>query len=330
MQRRDFITLVGGAAATITWPVTARAQQAGRMRLVGSLNILAEDDPESRLRIATFKQSLKELGWTEGGNVRIEARWAGGDDGLLRKYAAELAALTPDVILTSGSVTVRPVQQATRTVPIVFVQVVDPVGSGYVDNLSRPGGHTTGFTLFEYSLSGKWLELLKEIAPKVTRVAVIRDPTRGSGIAQFAAMQTAAPSLGMELSTINASDVHDMERGIAAFARSTNGGLIVTSGGTGFHRDAIIPLAARLRLPAVYPYRYYATEGGLVAYGPNTIDQYRRAAKYVDRILKGEKPADLPVQAPTKYELVINLKTAKALGLEVPSSLLARADEVLE
>jgi len=225
---------------------------------------------------------------------------------------------------------VRPVQQATRTVPIVFVQVVDPVGSGYVDSLSRPGGHTTGFTLFEYSLSGKWLELLKEIAPKVTRVAVIRDPTRGSGIAQFAAMQTAAPSLGMELSTINASDVHDMERGIAAFARSTNGGLIVTSGGTGFHRDAIIPLAARLRLPAVYPYRYYATEGGLVAYGPNTIDQYRRAAKYVDRILKGEKPADLPVQAPTKYELVINLKTAKALGLEVPSSLLARADEVLE
>ncbi|HEX3115832.1 MAG TPA: ABC transporter substrate-binding protein [Bradyrhizobium sp.] len=330
MQRRDFITLVGGAAAAVMWPVSARAQQADRMRLVGSLNILAEDDPESRSRIAMFKQSLKELGWTEGGNVRIEARWAGGDDGLLRKYAAELAALTPDVILTSGSVTVRPVQQATRTVPIVFVQVVDPVGSGYVDSLSRPGGHTTGFTLFEYSLSGKWLELLKEIAPKVTRVAVIRDPTRGSGIAQFAAMQTAAPSLGMELSTINASDVHDMERGIAAFARSTNGGLIVTSGGTGFHRDAIIPLAARLRLPAVYPYRYYATDGGLVAYGPNTIDQYRRAAKYVDRILKGEKPADLPVQAPTKYELVINLKTAKALGLEVPSSLLARADEVLE
>jgi len=328
MQRRDFITLIGGAA--VAWPVAARAQQADRVRLVGSLNILAEDDPESRLRIAAFKQGLQELGWTEGGNVRIEARWAGGDDGLVRKYAAELAALAPDVILTSGSVTVRPVQQATRTVPIVFVGVVDPVGSGYVDSLSRPGGNTTGFTLFEYSLSGKWLELLKEIAPNVTRTAVIRDPTRGSGIAQFAAIQTVAPSLGVELSTINALDVHDMERGIAAFARSANGGLIVTSGGTGFHRNVIIPLAAQLRLPSVYPYRYYAIEGGLVAYGPNTIEQYRRAAKYVDRILKGEKPADLPVQAPTRYELTINLKTAKALGLTVPPTLLARADEVIE
>jgi putative ABC transport system substrate-binding protein len=300
------------------------------MRLVGSLNILAEDDPESRLRIAAFKQGMQELGWTEGGNVRIETRWAGGDDGLVRKYAAELAALAPDVILTSGSVTVRPMQQATRTVPIVFVQVVDPVGSGYVDSLSRPGGNTTGFTLFEYSLTGKWLELLKEIAPNVTRAAVIRDPTRGSGIAQFAAIQTVAPSLGVELTTINALDVHDMERGIAAFARSANGGLIVTSGGTGFHRNVIIPLAAQLRLPSVYPYRYYAIEGGLVAYGPNTIEQYRRAAKYVDRILKGEKPADLPVQAPTRYELAINLKTAKALGLTVPPTLLARADEVIE
>jgi putative ABC transport system substrate-binding protein len=300
------------------------------VRLIGSLSILAEDDPESRLRIAAFKQSLQELGWIEGGNVRIEARWAGGDDGLVRKHAAELAALAPDVILTSGSVTVRPVQQATRTVPIVFVQVVDPVGSGYVDSLSRPGGNTTGFTLFEYSLSGKWLELLKEIAPHVTRAAVIRDPTRGSGIAQFAAIQTAAQSLGVELSPVNAVDVHDMERGITAFARSDNGGLIVTSGGTGFHRNVIIRLAAQLRLPSVYPYRYYATEGGLAAYGPTTIDQYRRAARYVDRILKGEKPADLPVQAPTKYELVINLKTAKALGMMVPSALLARADEVIE
>jgi putative ABC transport system substrate-binding protein len=300
------------------------------VRLVGSLNILAEDDPESRLRIAAFKQGMQELGWTEGGNVRIETRWAGGDDSLVRKYAAELAALAPDVILTSGSVTVRPMQQATRTVPIVFVQVVDPVGSGYVDSLSRPGGNTTGFTLFEYSLTGKWLELLKEIAPNVTRAAVIRDPTRGSGIAQFAAIQTVAPSLGVELTTINALDVHDMERGIAAFARSANGGLIVTSGGTGFHRNVIIPLAAQLRLPSVYPYRYYAIEGGLVAYGPNTIEQYRRAAKYVDRILKGEKPADLPVQAPTRYELAINLKTAKTLGLTVPPTLLARADEVIE
>jgi putative ABC transport system substrate-binding protein len=330
MQRRDFITLIGGAAAMAAWPVATYAQQADRLRLIGSLNILAEDDPESRLRIAAFKQSLQELGWIEGGNVRIETRWAGGDDGLVRKHAAELAALAPDVILTSGSVTVRPVQQATGTVPIVFVQVVDPVGSGYVDSLSRPGGNTTGFTLFEYSLSGKWLELLKEIAPHVTRAAVIRDPTRGSGIAQFAAIQTAAQSLGVELSPVNAVDVHDMERGITAFARSVNGGLIVTSGGTGFHRNVIIRLAAQLRLPAVYPYRYYATEGGLAAYGPTTIDQYRRAARYVDRILKGEKPADLPVQAPTKYELVINLKTAKALGMMVPSALLARADEVIE
>jgi ABC-type uncharacterized transport system substrate-binding protein len=330
MQRRDFITLVGGAAAAVTWPVTARAQQADRVRLVGSLNILAEDDPESRLRIAAFKQGLQELGWTEGGNVRVEARWAGGDDGLVRKYAAELAALAPDVILTSGSVTVRPVQQATRTVPIVFVQVVDPVGSGYVDSLSRPAGNTTGFTQFEYSLTGKWLELLKEIAPKVTRAAVIRDPTRGSGIAQFAVIQAVAPSAGVELTPINSQDVDEMGNGITAFARTANGGLIVTSGGTGFHRDVIIPLAARLRLPTVYPYRYYATEGGLIAYGPNMIDQYRRAAKYVDRILKGEKPADLPIQAPTKYQLVINLKTAKALGLDVPATLLGRADEVIE
>jgi putative tryptophan/tyrosine transport system substrate-binding protein len=328
MRRRDFIKVIAGSTAA--WPLAVRAQRADRVRLVGSLNILAEDDPESRLRIAAFKQGMRELGWTEGGDVRIEARWAGGDDGLLRKYAAELAALAPDVILTSGSVTVRPVQQATRTIPIVFVQVVDPVGSGYVDSLSRPGGNTTGFTLFEYSLSGKWLELLKEIAPNVTRAAVIRDPTRGSGIAQFAAIQTVASSLGVELSTINALDVHDMERGIAAFARSANGGLIVTSGGTGFHRNVIIPLAAQLRLPSVYPYRYYAVEGGLVAYGPDTIAQYRRAARYVDRILKGEKPADLPVQAPTKYELTINLKTAKALGLNVPPTLLARADEVIE
>jgi putative ABC transport system substrate-binding protein len=330
MKRREFITLLGGAAAMVARPAATRAQQADRLRLVGSLNILAEDDPESRLRIAAFKQSLQELGWTEGRNVRIEARWAGGDDSLVRKYAAELAALAPDVILTSGSVTVRPVQQATRTVPIVFVGVVDPVGSGYVDSLSRPGGNTTGFSLFEYSLSGKWLELLKEIAPHVRRAAVIRDPTRGSGIAQFAAIQTVAQSLGVELSTINAVDVHDMERGITAFAHSANGGLIVTSGGTGFQRNVIIRLAAQLRLPSVYPYRYFANEGGLAAYGPNTIDQYRRAARYIDRILKGEKPADLPVQAPTKYELVINLKTAKALGMNVPSALLARADEVIE
>jgi putative tryptophan/tyrosine transport system substrate-binding protein len=327
MQRREFITFLGGAAV---WPLAARAQQPDRVRVIGSLNILAEDDPEAKLRIAAFKKSLQELGWTEGSNVRIEARWAGGDDGRVRKYAAELAALTPDVVLSSGSVTIRPVQQALRTVPIVFVQVVDPVGSGYVDSLARPGGNTTGFTQFEYSLSGKWLELLKEIVPRVTRVAVIRDATRGPGIAQFAAIQTVAPSLGVELTAINALDVQGLERSVTAFARSANGGLIVTSGGTGFHRDVIIPLAARLRLPAVYPYRYYATDGGLVSYGSNTVDQYRRAAAYVDRILKGEKPADMPVQTPTKYELVINLKTAKALGITVPQSVLARADEVIE
>jgi ABC-type uncharacterized transport system substrate-binding protein len=327
VKRREFITLLGGAAAR---PFAARAQQSDRVRVVGSLNILAKDDPESQLRIAAFKQGLQQLGWTEGSNVRIEARWAGGDDGLVRKYAAELAALAPDVVLTSGSVTMRPVQQAIRTVPIVFVGVVDPVGSGFVDSLARPGGTTTGFLLFEYSLSGKWLELLKEIAPRVTRAAVIRDATRGPGIAQFAAIQTVAPSLGVELTAINVLDVRQIERSVTAFARSANGGLVVTSGGTGFQRDLIIPLAARLRLPAVYPYRYYTTDGGLASYGPNPIDEHRRAAAYVDRILKGEKPADMPVQAPTKYELVINLKTAKVLGLTLPPSVLARADEVIE
>jgi putative ABC transport system substrate-binding protein len=386
MKRRAFITLLGAAAvaSSVSWPLAARAQQ-GHIRVIGSLHILAEDDPESRLRHAAFKQGLKELGWIDGGNARIEARWAGGDDGRLRKLAAELVALAPDVIVTSGSVTVRPLQQATRSaalaseassqrgdskvrahsasedardragdtrpepgssarVPIVFVQVVDPVGSGYVDSLARPGGNTTGFTQFEYSLSGKWVELLKQIAPGVTRAAVIRDPTRGPGVAQFAAIQTAAQSLGVELTPVNALDVRDIERGLTTFAHAAlasgassqrgesivNGGLIVTSGGTGFHRDVFIPLAARLRLPAVYPYRYYATEGGLASYGPSTIDQFRRAAGYVDRILKGEKPGDLPVQAPTKYELVINLKTAKALGLAVPDTVLARADEVIE
>jgi putative tryptophan/tyrosine transport system substrate-binding protein len=330
MDRRQFIGMVGSGAAAFLPSPAARGQQPDRKRLIGSLNILAEDDPESRLRSAAFTHALQQLGWTEGDNLRIESRWAGGEDRLVTKYAAELVAMTPDLILTSGSVTVRPVQLATRTVPIVFVQVVDPVGSGHVDSLSRPGGNATGFTLFEYSLSGKWLELLKQIAPHITRAAVIRDPTRGSGIAQLAAIQAVAQLLGVELTTVNALDVQDMERGITAFAHSENGGLIVTSGGTGFHRGAIVRLAAKLRLPSIYPFRYFASEGGLAAYGPNTIDQYRRAAKYVDRILKGEKPADLPVQAPTKYELIINLKSAKALGLEVPSAVLARADEVIE
>ena len=328
MRRREFISLIGGVA--VAWPLAARAQHSDRVRVIGSLNILAEDDPEAKLRMAAFKQGLQQLGWTEGSNVRIEERWAGGDAGRVHKYAAELAALAPDVVLTSGSVTIGPIQQALRTVPIVFVQVVDPVGSGYVDSMARPGGNTTGFTQFEYSLSGKWLELLKEIVPSVTRAAVIRDATRGPGNAQFAAIQTVASSLGVELTAINALDVQGLERSITAFARSANGGLIVTSGGTGFHRDVIISLAARLRLPAVYPYRYYATDGGLVSYGPNTVDPHRRAAAYVDRILKGEKPADMPVQAPTKYELVINLKTAKALGITVPQSVLGRADELIE
>jgi putative tryptophan/tyrosine transport system substrate-binding protein len=262
--------------------------------------------------------------------VRIDYRWAAGDADRVQKYAAELLALKPDAILTSGSITVAPLLRATRTVPIVFVQVVDPVGGGLVESLARPGGNATGFTQFDYNLSGKWLELLKEIAPRVTRVAVIRDPTRGPGIGQYAVIQSVAPSLGIELRPINALETAEIERAVAAFAGSSNGGLIVTSGGTGFHRDLIVPLAARHRLPAIYPFRYYVTDGGLVSYGPDTIDQFRRAASYIDRILKGEKPADLPVQAPNKYELVVNLKTAKALDITIPPSVLARADDVIE
>jgi putative tryptophan/tyrosine transport system substrate-binding protein len=326
MRRREFVKAL--ACSPAVWTLRAHAQE--RSRTVGFLNILAEDDPESRSRIAAFRKSLEELGWKEGGNVRIEERYAGGDSESVRKYAKELATLAPDVILTSGSVTVRPLQQATRTIPIVFVQTVDPVGSGYVESMSRPGGNTTGFTQFEYSLSGKWLELLKQIAPQVNRVAVIRDPVNGSGIAQFAVIQAFATPLGVEAIPVDSRELREIERGITDFARVDHGGLIVTSGGTGFHRNVIIPLAARLRLPAVYPYRYYAAEGGLASYGPNTIEQFRRAASYIDRILRGEKPADLPVQAPTKYELVLNLKTAKTLGVIVPQSLLARADELIE
>jgi putative tryptophan/tyrosine transport system substrate-binding protein len=328
MKRREFMALLSGAAAL--WPLVARGQQPDQMRRVGVLQVLAEEDPETVARHAAFEDALRALGWAVGRNMRIDYRSAGGDANRLRKYAAELVALRPDVIFTSGSVTVAPLLQATRTIPIVFVQVVDPVGGGLVESMARPGGNATGFTLFEYSLSAKWLELLKEIAPHVTRVAVIRDPTRGPGIGQFAVIQSVGPSLGVELRPINAPDRAEIERAIEAFARSSNGGLIVTSGGTGFRRDLIVPLAARHRLPAVYPYRYYVTDGGLISYGPNTIDQYRRAAGYVDRILKGEKPADMPVQASTKYELVINLKTAKALDLTVPPTLLARADEVIE
>jgi putative ABC transport system substrate-binding protein len=300
------------------------------VRRIGVLSALAEDDPESVTRRATFEQTLKALGWTNGSNLRVDYRWSGNDADRIRKLVAELIALAPDLIVTSGNIVLAPMMQATRTIPIVFVQTVDPVGSGFVKSLARPGGNITGFTQFEYSLAAKWVELLKQIAPHVTRAAVIRDPTRGPGIGQFAVVQAIAPSLGMELSPINALDVSEMESAIAEFARSPNGGLIVTVGGTAFHRDLIIALAAKHQLPAVYPYHYFASGGGLISYGPDTIEQYRRAAAYVDRILKGEKPADLPVQAPTKYELVINLKTAKALGLTVPPTLLARADQVIE
>ena len=326
MQRRQFVALLGGA---VTWPLAARAQQDQRVRRIGVLSPLAEDDPESLARRPAFEQALKALGWTNGTNLRIDYRWAATDAERIRKLVAEIIALEPDVILTSGSL-VPLMMQATRTIPIVFVQVVDPVGSGFVKSLARPGGNVTGFTPFEYSLAGKWVELLKQIAPYVTRAAVIRDPTRGYGIGQFAVVQAVAPSLGMELSPINALDVSEMESEIAAFAGSPNGGLVVTLGGTAIHRDLIIALAAKHQLPAVYPQRYFVSAGGLISYGPDTIDQYRRAAVYIDRIFKGEKPADLPVQTPTKYNLAINLKTAKSLGLAVPHAMLTRADEVIE
>jgi ABC-type uncharacterized transport system substrate-binding protein len=330
MKRREFITLIGGAAAA--WPLAARAQQRERMRRIGVLvSSLAADDPEWQARGNAFVQGLQERGWADGRNVRIEYRWGLGDQDRQRKYAAELVALAPDVILAAGSIAVASLQQLNRSVPIVFANVTDPVGGGYVATLARPGGNATGFTTFEYGMSGKWLELLKQIAPSMTRAAVLRDPAIASGIGQFGAVQAVAPSLGVELSPVDVRDAAEIERAVTSFARFSNGGLIVTGSVlAAVHRKLIIALAARDRLPAVYPYRYFATSGGLISYGPDTIDPFRRAAGYVDRILKGEKPADLPVQAPTKFDLVINLKTAKALGLEVPPSLLARADEVIE
>jgi ABC-type uncharacterized transport system substrate-binding protein len=328
MRRREFITLLSGA--TVAWPFSARAQQPERVRRIGVLSALTETDPESVARRAAFEQALKALNWTNGGNLRIDYRWAANDAERVRKLAAEIITLEPDVILTSGSIVVTPMMQATPTIPIVFVQVIDPVGSGFVKSLARPGGNITGFTQFEYSLAAKWVELLKQIAPQVTRAAVIRDPTRGPGIGQFAVIQAIAPSLGMEVSAINALDVSEMESAVAEFARAPNGGLIVTVGGTAFNRELIIALAAKHRLPAVYPYHYFVSGGGLISYGPDTIDQYRRAADYIDRIFKGEKPANLPVQTPTKYQLTINLKTAKTLGLAVPPTLLSRADDVIE
>ena len=329
IERRKFIAALGGTA--FAWPFAARAQQADRMRRVGVLDNRAADDPEGRARLAVFLQGLQELGWTDGRNVRVDYRWAAADADRYRKYAAELLALAPDVILANGSQSVAALLQTTRAVPIVFVNVVDPVGAGFVPSLARPGGNATGFTAFEYSMSGKLLELLKEIAPRVIRVAVLRDPTTANGVGQFAAIQGASSSFGMELNPIDVRDASEIERAVAAFARESNGGLIVTaSAGAATHSELIIMLAARHRLPAVYPFRYYVTEGGLISYGPDPTDQFRRAAGYVDRILKGEKAADLPVQAPTKYELTINLKTAKTLGLTVPPSLLARADDVIE
>ena len=328
MRRRTFIKLLGGATA---WPRSALAQTDG-VRLIGVLMAAAAEDPEYQARIGAFQQGLALLGWTEGRNLRIDTRWATTNADDLRRHAAELAALAPDVILAAtGTTTVAPLLQATRTVPIVFVIVIDPVGAGFVASLARPGGNATGFLMFEYGLSAKWLELLKQIAPGVTRVAVFREPAIASGIGQFGAIQSAAPSLGVEAIPLNVRDDGEIERDIAAFARSSSGGVIVTSSpGASHHRDLIVKLAARYQLPTIYASRYLVVNGGLISYGPDILDQYRRAAGYVDRILRGEKPADLPVQAPTKYELVINLKTAKALGLEVPPTLLARADEVIE
>jgi len=331
MRRREFITLLGGTAATTAWPLNTRAQQSGVIRRIAVLLGGAADNPEVQANGTAFEQGLQQLGWTDGRNVRIDHRWGAGDADNIHKLAAEIVALAPDVILSGGSATIGPLLHATRTVPIVFVIVIDPVGSGIVDSLSQPGGNATGFMQFEYSLTAKWLELLKQIAPGVTRAAVFRDATVTAGIGQFAVIQSVAPSVGVDVSPITGRDASEIERAIAAFARTSNGGLIVTASAlAGVHIDLLITLAARYKLPAVYSNRVSVTAGGLISYGADFIDQYRRAAGYVDRILKGEKPADLPVQAPTRYQLVINLKTAKALGLDVPASLLARADEVIE
>jgi putative ABC transport system substrate-binding protein len=329
MWRREFLGVLGGAA--VAWPLIARAQQTERLRRIGVLLPAAANDAEFQVRLAAFHQELALLGWTIGSNVRIDMRWATTDAGEIRRHGAELVALAPDVILAMGTSTVGPLLQATRTVPIVFPYATDPVGSGFVDSLGRPGGNATGFMNFEFSLGGKWLELLKQLAPGVTRAAILRDATQGSGNSQFAAIQTVAPLLRMEVNPLNMRDAGEIERAVSAFARAPNGGLVLTASGlAALHRNLVVTLAARHKLPAVYYERYFVAAGGLISYGPNFVDQCRRAAGYVDRILKGEKPADLPVQAPTKYQLAINLKTAKTLGLDVPPALLARADEVIE
>ena len=329
MRRRDFITLLGGAAAA--WPLAARAQQPDRIRLIGALMNAEANDPNASAEITAFVGELQKRGWTLGGNLQIEYRWGAGDANRYRKFAAELVALTPEVILAVGGTATGALQQASRTVPIVFVDTTDPVNRGLIASMAQPGGNTTGFVQFEFSLSGKWLELLKEISPSVSRVAVIRDPVQFSGVGALAAIQTAAPSFGVVVSPIDPRDGKEMERAITSLARGSNGGLIVmASGSAEVHRKLIINLAAQHRLPTIYPYRFYVADGGLISYGPNVLDQFRLGAGYVDRILKGEKPADLPVQAPTKLELVINLKAAKALGLSGPQAILSRADEVLE
>jgi putative ABC transport system substrate-binding protein len=329
MRRREFISLVGGAAAS--WPLVARAQQRERMRRVGVLTPFAADDAEGQARLTAFAQALQQAGWTLGQNLRLDYRWGDGKPDSMRKHAANLVELAPDVILANSSAAVSPLLQVTPTVPIVFAAVADPVGAGYVESLARPGGNATGFTALEYSFAGKWLELIREISPRVTRLVVLRDSTIAVGPGQFGVLQAFANSLGLELRPVDLREASEIERSINAFAQGSNGGLIVTgSPAATAHRDLIVALAARNQLPAVYNSPFYCAAGGLICYGTDFLDQFRRAAGYVDRILKGEKPADLPVQAPVKYELVINLKTAKALGLEVPATLLARADEVIE
>ena len=328
MQRREFITFLGGAVAS---PFAAHAQQVARTRRIGVLSGLAASDPQGEATVAAFREGLQQLGWADGGNARIDYRWGSGNADDMRKYAAELVALAPDVLMATGGASVGPLLQATKSIPIVFANVPDPVGSGFVETLSRPGGNATGFVQFEYNLSGKWPELLKEIAPNVTNVAMLWDPAILAGIGQFAIIQSVAPSLGVEVRAINVRDPVEIERGVEAFARLSNGGMIVAASALAIvHRDLIIALAARYKLPTIYFQRVFVAGGGLASYGPDFLDQYRRAASYVDRILKGEKPADLPVQAPNKYELVLNLKTAKVFGLSVPRSLLTRADEVIE
>ena len=328
LKRREFITLLGGAAV---WPFAVRAQQPERMRRIGVLMNTAADDPTGQTRLLAFAQALAQAGWTDGRNVRIDIRWGAGDPERVRIYAAELVALAPDVVLASGGTTLGPLRQVSRTIPTVFTGVGDPVGAGFVDSLARPGGNATGFIAFEWSVSGKWLELLKEIAPGVTRAVVLRDSELGSGASQFAVIQAVAPSLRVEVNPVNVGGAAEIESAVAAFARAPNGGLIATGGGRiRFHRDLIVKLAARHKLPAVYYDRVFVNSGGLISYGPDFVDQFRRAAGYVDSVLKGEKPADLPVQAPTKYETILNLRTAKALGIEVPATLLARAYEVIE